>query len=124
MKKITSTKTYASMMEHRAAANPNGYYSIKGWANLTFKYPFKRGKASKYLYLLVYIGKTGSTWVNALKELGVKPEKQYPGYFGDYRLSFLYHGLIKKAGRIGREQKYVLTDLGNRYVAMALRRAS
>jgi hypothetical protein len=124
MKKITSTKTYATMMEHRAAANPNGHYCIKGWANLKFKYPFKRGKASKYLYLLVYIGKTGSTWVNALKELGVKPEKQYSGYFSDYRLSFLYHGLIKKAGRIGREQKYVLTNLGDRYVSMALRRAS
>ena len=126
MKKIIKSKTYASMMEHRAAANPNGHYGgLKGWANLTFKYPvFKRGKASKYLHLLVYIGKTGSTWVDALKELGVKPEKQYSGYFGDYRLSFLYHGLIKKAGRVGRKQKYVLTNLGDRYVAMALRRAS
>lgn len=124
MKKITSTKTYATMMEHRAASNPNGHYCTKGWANLTFKRPvLKRGKASKYLHLLVYIGKTGSTWVDALKELGVDPEKQYSGYFGDYRLSFLYHGLIKKAGRIERKQKYVLTDLGNRYVALALRRA-
>lgn len=126
MKKITSTKTYATMMEHRAAANPTtpwcGYQ--KGWANLTFKRPvLKRGKASKYLHLLVYIGKTGSTWVNALNELGVKPEKQYSGYFSDYRLSFLYHGLIKKAGRVGRKQKYVLTNLGDRYVSMALRRA-
>lgn len=126
MKKIIKSKTYASMMEHRAAANPNGHYvGLKGWANLKFKHPvFKSGKVSKYVHLLVYIGKTGSTWVNALKELGVKPEKQYAGYFGDYRLSFLYHGLIKKAGRIGREQKYVLTTLGDRYVAMALRRAS
>lgn len=125
MKKIIKSKTYATMMEHRAAANPNGHYCIKGWANLKFKHPvFKSGKVSKYVKLLVYIGKTGSTWVNALKELGVKPEKQYSGYFGDYRLSFLYHGLIKKAGRVGRTQKYVLTDLGNRYVAMALRRAS
>lgn len=125
MKKITSTKTYASMMEHRAAANPNGHYSIKSWANLTFKRPvLKRGKASKYLHLLVYIGKTGSTWVNALNELGVKPEKQYSGYFSDYRLSFLYHGLIKKAGRIERKQRYVLTELGNRYVALALRRVA
>lgn len=125
MKKITSTKTYATMMEHRAASNPNARYSgQKAWANLTFKRPvLKRGKASKYLHLLVYIGKTGSTWVNALNELGVKPEKQYSGYFGDYRLSFLYHGLIKKAGRIERKQRYVLTDLGNRYVALALRRA-
>ena len=52
MKKITATKTYATMMEHRAAANPNGYYCLKHWANLTFKHPvFKRGKASKYLHL-------------------------------------------------------------------------
>ena len=125
MKKIIKSKTYASMMKNRAAANPNGHYCIKGWANLTFKRPvLKRGKASKYLHLLVYIGKTGSTWVNALNELGVKPEKQYSGYFGDYRLSFLYHGLIMKSGRVGRKQKYVLTKLGERYVAMALRRAS
>ena len=126
MKKIIKSKTYAAMMEHRYASNPIGHYSgLKGWANLKFKHPvFKSGKVSKYVKLLVYIGKTGSTWVNALKELGVKPEKQYPGYFGDYRLSFLYHGLIKKSGRIGRKQKYVLTTLGDRYVAMVLRRAS
>lgn len=126
MKKIIKSKTYASMMEHRFYAKPNDCYSgQKAWANLKFKHPvFKSGKVSKYVKLLVYIGKTGSTWVNALKELGVKPEKQYPGYFGDYRLSFLYHGLIKKAGRVGRKQKYVLTTLGDRYVSMALRRAS
>ena len=125
MKKITSTKTYATMMEHRAAANPNGHYSIKSWANLTFKRPvLKRGKASKYLHLLVYIGKTGSTWVNALNELGVKPEKQYSGYFSCYRLSFLYHGLIMESGRVGRKPKYVLTKLGDRYVSMALRRVA
>lgn len=124
MKKITSTKTYATMMEHRAAANPNGYYGQKDWANLTFKCPvFKSGKVSKYVKLLVYIGKTGSTWVNALNELGVKPEKQYSGYFSLYRDSFLNHGLIKKAGRIERKPKYVLTNLGDRYVSMALRRA-
>lgn len=124
MKKITATKTYATMMEHRAAANPNGQWCTKHWANLTFKHPvFKRGKASKYLHLLVYIGKTGSTWVDALNELGVAPEKQYSGYLSSYRASFLNHGLIKKAGRIERKPKYVLTNLGDRYVALALRRA-
>lgn len=124
MKKITSTKTYASMMEHRFYANPNGHYCQKTWANLKFNRPvFKSGKASKYLHLLVNIGKTGSTWVNALNELGVDPKKQYSGYFGLYRLSFLYHGLIMKSGRVGRKQKYVLTNLGDRYVDMALRRA-
>lgn len=125
MKKITSTKTYASMMAHRAAANPNALGGLKSWANIKFKFPvFKSGKVSKYVKLLVGIGKTGSTWVNALNELGVDPKKQYSGYFCCYRLSFLYHGLIKKAGRIGRKQKYVLTELGDRYVAMALRRAT
>lgn len=125
MKKIIETKTYSSMMEHRAEANPDSHFGgLKSWANLTFKYPvFKRGKASKYLHLLVYIGKTGSTWVNALNELGVKPEKQYSSYFCCYRLSFLNHGLIKHAGNVGRKRKYVLTALGNRYVSLALRRA-
>lgn len=125
MKKIIKSKTYASMMEHRAEANPNGHYCTKHWANLTFKRPvFKSGKVSKYLHLLVNIGKTGSTWVNALNELGVKPEKQYAGYFSLYRDSFLNHGLIKKSGRVGRKPKYVLTKLGDRYVAMALRRVA
>lgn len=124
MKKITSTKTYATMMKNRAAANPNGYYGIKGWANIKFNSPvLKSGKVSKYVKLLVGIGKTGNTWVNALNELGVKPEMQYSGYFCCYRYSFLNHGLIKKAGRVGRKQKYVLTTLGDRYVSMALRRA-
>lgn len=125
MKKITSTKTYATMMEHRAASNPNGHYCQKKWANLTFKRPvFKSGKVSKYVKLLVSFGKTGNTWVNALNELGVKPEKQYSGYFGLYRDSFLNHGLIKKAGSVGRKPKYVLTTLGDRYVSMALRRVA
>lgn len=123
MKKITSTKTYKSMMKNRAAANPNGHYCIKGWANIKFKFPvFKSGKVSKYLKLLVYFGKTGNTWVGALNELGVKPEKQYSSYFSCYRLSMLNHGLIKQSGRVGRKQKYVLTDLGDRYVSMVLRR--
>ena len=111
------------MMEHRAAANPNGYYCIKGWANLTFKRPVtKSGKVSKYVKLLVYFGITGNTWVNALNDLGVAPEKQYSGYFSDYRSSLLNHGLIKKAGCVGRKPKYVLTKLGDRYVSMVLRR--
>ena len=123
MKKITSTKTYATMMKNRAAANPNGYYSIKSWANLTFKRPVsKSGKVSKYVKLLVYFGITGNTWVNALNDLGVAPEKQYSGYFSDYRSSLLNHGLIKKAGCVGRKPKYVLTKLGDRYVSMTLRR--
>lgn len=124
MKKITSTKTYSSMMEHRFYANPNDHYCRqKSWANIKFKFPvFKSGKVSKYVKLLVGIGKTGNTWVNALNELGVKPEKQYSGYFSLYRLSFLYHGLIMKSGRVGRKPKYVLTDLGDRYVSMVLRR--
>ena len=126
MKKIIKSKTYASMMEHRAEANPNGPFGgQKEWANLKFKFPvFKSGKVSKYLHLLVNIGKTGSTWVNALNELGVKPEKQYSGYFSLYRLSFLYHGLIMESGRVGRKPKYVLTKLGDRYVSMALRRVA
>ena len=125
MKKITSTKTYASMMKNRAAANPNTSYggSQCSWANIKFKFPvFKSGKVSKYVKLLVYFGITGNTWVNALNDLGVAPEKQYSGYFSCYRLSLLNHGLIKKAGRVGRKQKYVLTDLGDRYVSMVLRR--
>ena len=124
MKKITETKTYSSMMEHRAAANPNDHYCRrKSWANIKFKFPvFKSGKVSKYVKLLVYIGKTGNTWVNALDELGVKTEKLCSSYFSCYRHSLLNHGLIKKAGRVGRKQKYVLTDLGDRYVSMALRR--
>lgn len=125
MKKITSTKTYASMMEHRAEANPIGYSGLKTWANIKFKRPvFKSGKVSKYVKLLVGIGKTGNTWVNALNELGVKPEMQYSGYFCCYRYSLLNHGLIKKASRVGRKQKYVLTDLGDRYVSMVLRRVA
>lgn len=126
MKNIIETKTYASMMEHRAAANPNTSYggSLCSWANLKFKFPvFKSGKVSKYVKLLVSFGKTGNTWVNALNELGVKPEMQYSSYFCCYRLSLLNHGLIKKSGRVGRKPKYVLTTLGNRYVEMALRRA-
>ena len=123
MKKITSTKTYATMMKNRAAANPNGYYSIKSWANLTFKRPVsKSGKVSKYVKLLVSFGITGNTWVNALNDLGVKPEMQRSSYFCCYRLSFLNHGLIKKSGRVGRKPKYVLTALGDRYVSMTLRR--
>ena len=126
MKKIIETKTYASMMEHRAAANPNDHYCrLKSWANITFKFPvFKSGKVSKYVKLLVGIGKTGNTWVAALNELGVKPEMQYSSYFCCYRFSLLNHGLIKKSGRVGRKQKYVLTTLGDRYVSMALRRVA
>lgn len=126
MKKIFETKTYASMMAHRAAANPNAPCGgTKTWANLKLKFPvFKSGKVSKYVKLLTCIGKTGSTWVNALNELGIAPEMQSSSYFACYRYSLLNHGLIKKAGRIGRKQKYVLTDLGDRYVAMALRRAA
>ena len=125
MKKIIKSKTYASMMEHRAAANPNASYGgFKSWANIKFKFPvFKSGKVSKYVKLLVSFGTTGNTWVNALNDLGVAPEKQYSGYFSDYRDSFLNHGLIKKSGRIERKPKYVLTALGDRYVSMALRRA-
>jgi hypothetical protein len=126
MKKIFETKTYESMMAHRAAANPIAPYSgKKAWANIKFKFPvFRSGKMSKYIRLLTCIGKTGSTWVNALNELGIAPEMQRSSYFCCYRYSMLNHGLIKKAGRIGRKQKYVLTDLGDRYVAMALRRAT
>lgn len=126
MKKITSTKTYEAMMQHRAASEPNAPWGgCKTWANLKFKFPvFKSGKVSKYVKLLANIGKTGSTWVNALNELGVDPKMQNSSYFCCYRLSMLNHGLIKKAGRIGRKQKYVLTDLGDRYVSMALRRAA
>ena len=125
MKNIIETKTYSSMMKHRAASNPNALYGgNKSWANLKFKFPvFKSGKVSKYVKLLANIGKTGSTWVNALNELGVKPEMQYSSYFCCYRSSFLNHGLIKKSGRVGRKPKYVLTTLGDRYVEMALRRA-
>ena len=124
MKKIIKSKTYASMMEHRAAANPNALYSgLKSWANIKFKFPvFKSGKVSKYVKLLVSFGTTGNTWVNALNELGVKPEMQHSSYFSCYRLSLLNHGLIKKAGSIGRKPKYVLTTLGDRYVSMVLRR--
>lgn len=126
MKKIIETKTYASMMVHRAASKPNSPWGgCKSWANLKFKFPvFKSGKVSTYFKLLVNIGKTGSTWVNALHELGVDPSMIRSSYFCCYRYSMLNHGLIKKAGRIGRKQKYVLTDLGDRYVAMALRRAA
>ena len=127
MKKIIETKTYASMMEHRAAANPNTSYggSQCSWANIKFKFPvFKSGKVSKYIKLLIGIGKTGNTWVAALNELGVKPEMQHSSYFCCYRLSLLNHGLIKKSGRVGRKSKYVLTKLGDRYVSMALRRAA
>ena len=125
MKKIIKSKTYASMMEHRAAANPNASYcgSQCSWANLKFKFPvFKSGKVSKYVKLLVSFGTTGNTWVNALNDLGVKPEKQHSSYFCCYRLSLLNHGLIKKSGRVGRKPKYVLTTLGDRYVSMVLRR--
>ena len=124
MKKIIETKTYATMMKHRAAANPNSEYSgVKSWANIKFKLPvFKSGKVSKYVKLLVSFGMTGNTWVNALDDLGVKPEKQYSSYFSCYRLSLLNHGLIKKSGRVGRKPKYVLTTLGDRYVSMVLRR--
>ena len=110
-------------MEHRAASNPNASYGVKSWANLKFKLPvFKSGKVSKYVKLLVSFGTTGNTWVNALNELGVKPEMQYSGYFCCYRLSLLNHGLIKKSGSVGRKPKYVLTTLGDRYVSMVLRR--
>ena len=124
MKKIIKSKTYSSMMEHRAAANPNAYYcGLKSWANIKFKRPVtKSGKVSKYVKLLVSFGTTGNTWVNALNDLGVAPEKQYSGYFSCYRLSLLNHGLIKKSGSVGRKPKYVLTTLGDRYVSMVLRR--
>ena len=125
MKNIIETKTYASMMKHRAASNPIACYGgSKSWANLTYKFPVcKSGKVSKYVKLLVSFGKTGNTWVAALDDLGVKPEMQHSSYFSCYRLSFLNHGLIKKSGRVGRKPKYVLTTLGDRYVEMALRRA-
>ena len=124
MKKIIKSKTYAAMMKNRAAANPNASYGgFKSWANLKFKFPVtKSGKVSKYVKLLVSFGTTGNTWVNALNDLGVKPEKQYSGYLCSYRYSFLNHGLIKKSGRVGRKPKYVLTTLGDRYVSMVLRR--
>ena len=126
MKKIIESKTYAAMMKHRASSNPNAPWGgTKTWANLKFKFPvFKSGKVSKYVKLLTCIGKTGSTWVNALHELGVDPSMIRSSYFACYRLSMLNHGLIKKAGRDGRKVKYVLTDLGDRYVSMALRRAA
>ena len=112
------------MMEHRAAANPNSCYGgFKSWSNIKFKRPvFKSGKVSKYVKLLVSFGTSGRTWVAALNDIGVEPEKQYSGYFSCYRLSLLNHGLIKKSGRVGRKQKYVLTKLGDRYVSMVLRR--
>ena len=142
MKKIIETKTYATMMKHRAEANPNAssYASMMehravanpntsyggsqcSWANLKFKFPvFKSGKVSKYVKLLVSFGITGRTWVAALNDLGVDPKMQYSGYFSCYRLSLLNHGLIKKSGRVGRKSKYVLTTLGDRYVSMVLRR--
>ena len=112
-------------MKHRAAANPNSCFGggKAEWANLKFKCPvFKSGKVSKYVKLLVSFGMTGNTWVNALDELGVKPEMQHSSYFCCYRLSLLNHGLIKKSGRVGRKPKYVLTTLGDRYVSMVLRR--
>ena len=126
MKKIIKSKTYATMMEHRAAANPNARYGgFKSWSNIKFKFPvFKSGKVSKYVKLLVSFGTTGNTWVNALNDIGVKPEMQRSSYFCCYRLSLLNHGLIKKAGSIGRKPKYVLTDLGDRYVSMVLRRVA
>ena len=126
MKKIIKSKTYASMMEHRAAANPNARYGgFKSWSNIKYKFPvFKSGKVSKYVKLLVSFGKTGNTWVNALNDMGVKPEMQHSSYFCCYRYSLLNHGLIKKSGRIGRKPKYVLTDLGDRYVSMVLRRVA
>lgn len=126
MKKIIESKTYAAMMKHRAASNPNAPWGgTKTWANLKFKFPvFKSGKVAKYVKLLTCIGKTGSTWNNALHELGVDPSMIRSAYFSCYRLSMLNHGLIKKAGREGRKVKYVLTDLGDRYVSMALRRAA
>lgn len=126
MKKIIKSKTYATMMEHRAAANPNARYGgFKSWSNIKFKRPvFKSGKVSKYVKLLVSFGTTGNTWVNALNDIGVKPEMQRSSYFCCYRLSLLNHGLIKKSGRVGRKPKYVLTDLGDRYVSMVLRRAA
>ena len=124
MKKITATKTYATMMEHRAAANPNARYGgFKSWSNIKFKRPVsKSGKVSKYVKLLVSFGITGRTWVAALNDLGVKPEMQRSSYFCCYRYSLLNHGLIKKSGSVGRKPKYVLTDLGDRYVSMVLRR--
>ena len=124
MKKIIKSKTYASMMEHRAAANPNARYGgFKSWSNIKFKRPVsKSGKVSKYVKLLVSFGITGRTWVAALNDIGVKPEMQRSSYFCDYRLSFLNHGLIKKSGSVGRKPKYVLTTLGDRYVSMVLRR--
>ena len=112
-------------MKHRAAANPNSCFGgrLCSWANITFKCPvFKSGKVSKYVKLLVSFGMTGNTWVNALDDLGVKPEMQHSGYFCCYRKSLLNHGLIKKSGRVGRKPKYVLTTLGDRYVSMVLRR--
>ena len=124
MKKIIKSKTYATMMEHRAAANPNARYGgFKSWSNIKFKRPVsKSGKVSKYVKLLVSFGITGRTWVAALNDIGVKPEMQRSSYFCDYRLSFLNHGLIKKSGSVGRKPKYVLTTLGDRYVSMVLRR--
>ena len=125
MKKITSTKTYATMMANRAAAHPEAspFGGTKTWANIKFKFPvFKSGKIAKYVKLLSCIGKTGSTWVNALHELGVDPSMIRSSYFGCYRLSMLRHGLIKSVGREGRKVKYALTNLGDRYVSMALRR--
>lgn len=126
MKKITSTKTYATMMANRAASNPNAPWGgTKTWANLKFKFPvFKSGKIAKYIKILSCIGKTGSTWQNVLNELGVRSEMQYSAYFCCYRASMLRHGLIKSVGRDGRKVKYALTDLGDRYVNMALRRAA
>ncbi|MCZ0950906.1 hypothetical protein N7T98_26360, partial [Pseudomonas syringae pv. tomato] len=96
MKKITESKTSASMMANRAASDPTAWGINKYWANLKFNCPvFKSGKMSKYFKLLTCIGKTGCTWVNALNELGVDPSKQSISYFCCYRSSMLKHGLIK-----------------------------
>lgn len=127
MKKITSTKTYATMMANRAAAHPEAspFGGTKTWANIKFKFPItKAGKVAKYVKILSCIGKTGSTWLNVLNELGVRSEMQYSAYYSEYRISMLRHGLIKSVGRDGRKVKYALTDLGDRYVSMALRRAA
>ena len=124
MKKITSTKTYATMVSN---SNKNARQTPCGLvhAHDTLKYSrpvLKSGKVSTYIKILSCIGKTGSTWLNVLSELGVAKEKQYSSYFCIYRYSMLEYGLIKKAGREGRKVKYALTDLGDRYVSMALRR--
>lgn len=97
------------------------YWGFSSADKMSFARPvLKSGKPSRYLSILVSLGEAGSTWEDALREVG-KEHWDAPSMLCCMRHAFLHHGLIEAAGKIGRKTKWRLTKLGTRYVDAAMK---